>query len=94
MANIFAYNREVYTFAIFKFPLSRLSLWRGLAKCGPSETLVVEREVVWTIETNNEEQSSASSVIMPTQEMSEYDALLFDGKMAVSCNHGLNDEAN
>ncbi|KAE8314626.1 hypothetical protein BDV41DRAFT_575585 [Aspergillus transmontanensis] len=42
----------------------QLSLWPGLAKCAPSETFVVHREVVWTREAHNEDQSPASSVIM------------------------------
>ncbi|KAE8383320.1 hypothetical protein BDV26DRAFT_287823 [Aspergillus bertholletiae] len=42
----------------------RLSLWPGLAHCTPSETSVVEPEIVWAAESDTEDQSSTTSMAM------------------------------
>lgn len=48
---------------------------------------------MWTSETPNEAQSSASFLIISAQEVSEADEVPSDEETALSCSHDLNDEA-
>lgn len=72
---------------------AQLSLWPGLAKCARVRHFLWTREVVWTSETPNEAQSSASSLIISAQEVSEADEVHSDEETALSCSHDVSDEA-